>query len=140
MSEHYRCGDFQAWDVTRYMSGNLAQAWQYIFRCGQKGELQDSIHDLRKAIDFLEDYIAHPEIPPSLCPHEIRQYEGSNHFMSAMLDVPSRKAKFLFEIHSAAFFVGKNDAGGQFDGRALLKNVTIPRLLREIEHMEAANV
>lgn len=60
---HYQAGQFQAWDVTRYMSGDLAQAWQYVYRCGRKGSEQDAIVDLQKAVDFIEDWQAHNDVP-----------------------------------------------------------------------------
>ncbi|MCE2563339.1 hypothetical protein [Komagataeibacter sp. FNDCF1] len=60
---HYQTGQFQAWDVSRYLSGDMAQAWQYVYRCGRKGSEQDAITDLRKAVDFIEDWQAHDPEP-----------------------------------------------------------------------------
>ncbi|GBQ44977.1 hypothetical protein [Komagataeibacter europaeus] len=60
---HYQGGQFQAWDVTRYLSGDMAQAWQYVYRCGRKGSEQDAVTDLRKAVDFIEDWLAHDPEP-----------------------------------------------------------------------------
>lgn len=60
---HYQAGQFQAWDVSRYLSGDMAQAWQYVLRCDRKGTPQDAITDLRKACDFIEDWMAHDPEP-----------------------------------------------------------------------------
>lgn len=60
---HYQDGQFQAWDVSRYLSGDMAQAWQYVYRCGKKGTPQDAITDLRKACDFIADWLAHDPEP-----------------------------------------------------------------------------
>ncbi|PYD81325.1 hypothetical protein CFR80_12325 [Komagataeibacter oboediens] len=60
---HYQAGQFQAWDVSRYLSGDMAQAWQYVYRCGRKGSEQDAVTDLRKAVDFIEDWLAHDPEP-----------------------------------------------------------------------------
>lgn len=60
---HYQAGQFQAWDVTRYLSGDMAQAWQYVYRCGRKGSEQDAVTDLWKAVDFIEDWLRHIDVP-----------------------------------------------------------------------------
>lgn len=59
--EHYKTeSGLQVWDVTRYMSGNMAQAFQYVYRAGHK---ESEIEDLRKAVAFLEDWKQHNDAP-----------------------------------------------------------------------------
>lgn len=59
--DHYKTeSGLQVWDVTRYMSGNMAQAFQYVCRAGHKGS---EIEDLRKAAAFLNDWKRHNDAP-----------------------------------------------------------------------------
>lgn len=59
--DHYKTeSGLQVWDVTRYMSGNMAQAFQYVYRSGHKGS---EVEDLRKAVAFLEDWKQHNDAP-----------------------------------------------------------------------------
>lgn len=59
--DHYKTeSGLQVWDVTRYMSGNMAQAFQYVYRAGYKGS---EVEDLRKAVAFLEDWYEHKNCP-----------------------------------------------------------------------------
>lgn len=48
----------QAIEVSRYMHGNAAQVYQYVFRAGRK---DDGHSDLQKALTFLSDWEAHCE-------------------------------------------------------------------------------
>ncbi len=42
----------QCIEISRWLSADLAQAFQYVWRCGQK---DDPVQDLKKAIWFIED-------------------------------------------------------------------------------------
>lgn len=46
----------EAIEISRHLPGNLAQAFQYVFRAPYKG---DQIRDLRKATYFLRDQAKH---------------------------------------------------------------------------------
>ena len=59
--DHYKTeSGLQVWDVTRYMSGNMAQAFQYIYRAGHK---ESEVEDLRKAAAFLNDWKKNNDAP-----------------------------------------------------------------------------
>ncbi|WP_252353886.1 DUF3310 domain-containing protein [Acetobacter sp. P5B1] len=73
---HYKTeSGLQVWDVTRYMSGNMAQAFQYVYRAGRKG---NEVEDLRKAVAFLEDWYSHQDVPAmgNLSPGDMLEKEG----------------------------------------------------------------
>lgn len=55
----------QVWDVTRYMSGSMAQAFQYVYRAGKKDPATE-IEDLQKAIAFLTDWHDNPDCVSAL--------------------------------------------------------------------------
>lgn len=59
MCDYYKFGDVQVIDISRHLTSNTGQALQYIARSSRldgnnKG---DTVGDLRKAIDFLQDEI-----------------------------------------------------------------------------------
>lgn len=63
MGDYYKFGDTQVWDISRHLTGNAAQAVQYIARsCRLDGlnkhaDLEKRIEDLGKARDMLLDEI-----------------------------------------------------------------------------------
>lgn len=63
MGDYYKFGDTQVWDISRHLTGNAAQAVQYIARsCRLDGlnkyaDLVKRIEDLDKARDMLLDEI-----------------------------------------------------------------------------------
>ncbi len=63
MGDYYKFGDKQVWDISRHLTGNAAQAVQYIARsCRLDGmnkhaDLEERIEDLDKARDMLLDEI-----------------------------------------------------------------------------------
>ena len=63
MGDYYKFGDTQVWDISRHLTGNAAQALQYIARsCRLDGlnkhaDLEKRIEDLDKARDMLLDEI-----------------------------------------------------------------------------------
>ncbi|MBY4639688.1 hypothetical protein K6L44_06690 [Gluconacetobacter entanii] len=132
---HYRSGAFQAWDVTRYLSGDMAQAWQYVYRCGCKGSAQDAITDLRKAVDFLEDWCAH-DVPVREVDPDVRH--RNNRLLCDTNAVEEWKVPILDRIFMADAYVGENMAGEKFHGHSLVKSAIIPAIQREIARREAA--
>ncbi|RFD19499.1 hypothetical protein DY926_10885 [Komagataeibacter melaceti] len=134
---HYQAGQFQAWDVTRYLSGDMAQAWQYVYRCGRKGSEQDAVTDLRKAVDFIEDWIAHQDIPPSgnRMPHRLIEHLDieTAHILAG---VCAWKRPILRQIFWADI-VG-DEVSGEQDARCRMHEVVIPLIHDEITRREAA--
>ena len=62
MSDYYKFGDVQALHISRHLTGNGAQALQYVARsCRLDGKNKDTtfkqIDDLKKARDFIDDEI-----------------------------------------------------------------------------------
>jgi hypothetical protein len=63
MGDYYKFGDTEVWDISRHLTGNAAQAVQYIARsCRLDGlnkyaDLVKRIEDLDKARDMLLDEI-----------------------------------------------------------------------------------
>lgn len=93
---YYRLGTFEARDVTRYMSGNMAQAWQYVFRCDGKGGPEDALEDLRKAVDFIEDWMVH------VSPVPMRNHPHARPMPDDLLrDMPVWKGATLVDIRNA---------------------------------------
>ena len=132
---HYQAGQFQAWDVSRYLSGDMAQAWQYVLRCGRKGSPQDAITDLRKGIDFLEDYCAHP-VPVREVDPDVRHRVNCLLFD---LDASEEwKVPILDRIFMADTYVGEDVGGNTFHGPSLIRSAVIPAIQREIARREAA--
>ncbi|WEQ51168.1 hypothetical protein LV478_11570 [Komagataeibacter oboediens] len=132
---HYQAGQFQAWDVTRYLSGDMAQAWQYVYRCGRKGSEQDAVMDLRKAVDFIEDWCTN-DVPVREVDPDVR------HRMNCLLCNPNAveewKVPILDRIFMADTYVGENMAGDRFHGPSLVRSTVIPAIKREIARREAA--
>nr|DAT29947.1 MAG TPA: nucelotide kinase [Caudoviricetes sp.] len=90
MGDYYKFGDAEVWDISRHLTGNAAQAVQYIARsCRLDGlnkyaDLEKRIEDLDKARDMLLDEIyrligeeAEPDDKVSL--HVDDDYEGVIH-------------------------------------------------------------
>ncbi|BCZ76010.1 hypothetical protein [Komagataeibacter phage phiKX1] len=132
---HYQAGQFQAWDVTRYLSGDMAQAWQYVYRCGRKGSEQDAITDLRKAVDFLEDWCAH-DVPVREVDPDVRH--RMNRLLCDWNAIEGWKSSVLSWIFAADTYVRANMAGDRFDGAFLVRESIIPAIQREITRREAA--
>ncbi|GCE85113.1 DUF3310 domain-containing protein [Komagataeibacter diospyri] len=133
--EHYRTGQFQAWDVTRYLSGDMAQAWQYVYRCGRKGSDQDAITDLRKAVDFLEDWCAN-DVPIREVDPDVRH--RVNCLLCDHQAVDGWKVPILDRIFMADTYVGQNMAGDRFHGQSLVMAAVIPAITAEIARREAS--
>lgn len=63
MGDYYKFGDVQVWDISRHLTGNAAQAVQYISRSSRldgnnkHADLAKRIEDLDKARDMLLDEI-----------------------------------------------------------------------------------
>lgn len=132
-SDHYKTeSGQQVWDVTRYMSGNMAQAFQYIYRAGHKG---NEAEDLRKAVAFLEDWIAHPDVPRAILPEGIEPTDGPSVCGSIIINLPpsdSWKIQTLIRIISADSYEGETVNGERFCGRALATEAIIPALNKRI--------
>ncbi|QOF94270.1 hypothetical protein IFJ82_09935 [Novacetimonas hansenii] len=133
--EHYRAGQFQAWDVTRYLSGDMAQAWQYVYRCDRKGSGQDAITDLRKAVDFLEDWCVN-DVPA----REVESYVRNRvaYLLCDHRAVEGWKVPILNRIFMADTYVGQSASGDQFNGKSLVMTSVIPAITTEITRREAA--
>ncbi|OAG77188.1 hypothetical protein Amal_01437 [Acetobacter malorum] len=133
---HYKTeSGLQAWDVTRYMSGNMAQAFQYVYRAGRKG---DEAEDLRKAMAFLEDWVAHPDVPRAVLPEGIEPTDGPSVGGSIIIDLPASdcwKAQTLIRIISADSYEGESLSGEPFCGRALVTKDVIPVLKKRIAEL-----
>lgn len=133
---HYKTeSGLQVWDMTRYMSGNMAQAFQYVYRAGRKG---DEAEDLRKSVAFLEDWVSHPDVPRAILPEGIEPTDGPSVGSNLLLSIPecSRwKIKPLMEIVSADSYEGKALSGQAFCGRSLIMNETLPRLKSRIAEL-----
>ena len=132
---HYQAGQFQAWDVTRYLSGDMDQAWQYVYRCGRKGSDQDAITDLRKAVDFLEDWCAN-DVPIREVDPDVRH--RVNCLLCDHKAVEGWKVPILDRIFMADTYVGQNMTGDRFHGQSLVMAVVIPAITTEIARREAA--
>lgn len=134
---HYQTeSGLQVWDVTRYMSGNMAQAFQYVYRAGRKG---DEAEDLRKAVAFLEDWVAHPDVPRAILPEGIEPTDGPSVGGSIIVDLPASdrwKVKTLISIISADSYKGETISGEPFCGRRLVSADVIPYLKNRIAELE----
>jgi len=117
---HYQAGQFQAWDVTRYLSGDMAQAWQYVYRCGRKGTEQDAITDLRKACDFIEDWLTHNPEP------------------NQRADFGSMPDDVIFTLDGWQMFTLMGIQYADRWGHSYSAHESIARVKREIERREAA--
>lgn len=115
---YYRLGTFEARDVTRYMSGNMAQAWQYVFRCDGKGGPDDAIEDLRKAVDFIEDWVVNAVRPNGAL-------RGVQVPARAKESIPTWKRIVLFDLVTADEF------GGVMEAQAALARIKGEILRRE---------
>ncbi|KXV71392.1 DUF3310 domain-containing protein [Acetobacter cerevisiae] len=134
--DHYKTeSGLQVWDVTRYMSGNMAQAFQYVYRAGRKG---NEAEDLRKAVAFLEDWVAHPDVPRAVLPEGIEPTDGPSVGGCLLLDIPDGsqwKVQPLMQIISADSYEGEAMNGQPFCGRRLITNETLPRLKKRIAEL-----
>lgn len=56
MKDYYSGKNFEVFDIIEAfdLNFNLGNAAKYICRCGKKGNAQDAIDDLHKAISYLE--------------------------------------------------------------------------------------
>lgn len=138
--DHYKTeSGLQVWDVTRYMSGNMAQAFQYVYRAGRKG---DELEDLRKAVAFLEDWVAHPNVPRAMLPEGVEPTDGPSVGSCLLLALPASgqwKVRLLMEIISADSYEGQAMSGEPFCGRSLITNETLPRLKKRIAELGGAD-
>lgn len=133
---YYKAGNgLQVWDVTRYMSGDMAQAFQYVYRAGQKG---DDAEDLRKAIHFLEDWVKHPDVPRSVLPDGIAPTDGPSVGSSLIINLPEPdwwRRSILIRIIYADSYEGEALSGERFCGRRLVKETIIPDIKKRIAEL-----
>lgn len=137
--DHYKTeSGLQVWDVTRYMSGNMAQAFQYVYRAGHKGS---EVEDLRKAVAFLEDWVAHPDVLRSVLPEGVEPTDGPSVTLSLLLGIKGEdewefKSRILTDIVQADSYVGETVSGDQFCGRKLISLKTLPQIRVRIHALE----
>ncbi|GAB31847.1 hypothetical protein BJI49_09765 [Acetobacter pasteurianus] len=137
--DHYKTeSGLQVWDVTRYMSGNMAQAFQYVYRAGHKGS---EVEDLRKAVAFLEDWVAHPDVPRSVLPEGVEPTDGPSVTLSLLLGITDQdewdfKNHILTDIVQADSYEGETVSGDDFCGRKLISLKTLPQIKARITALE----
>lgn len=54
-------------EVTRYLSGDLSNAWKYLCRRELKGKPSE---DLKKAVFYLNDFVKYPVLEPYTCTYQ----------------------------------------------------------------------
>ncbi|OUJ16384.1 hypothetical protein [Acetobacter sp. DsW_063] len=132
--EHYKVGEFQAWDVTRYMSGNMAQALQYVLRCDIKSVGAEATQDLQKAIDFIENWAANNDIPAMGSSIDVIQTE---HVLNEILHRSSEWKRQIVKQIFWADMVG-DLTGGLETGQQHMTSNVIPAIRAEIARRENA--
>lgn len=132
--DHYKTeSGLQVWDVTRYMSGNMAQAFQYVYRAGRKG---DELEDLRKAVAFLEDWYQHNDAPVmgNLSPGDMIEKEKP--LRTLLLNAAEWKRPVLNNIWHMDFC---GDAIEGLEARVHAYHETILHLSRRIAELGGAD-
>lgn len=104
--DHYKTkSGLQVWDVTRYMSGNMAQAFQYVYRAGHKGS---EIEDLRKAVAFLEDWYLHKDCPAMANVYQDRS-QHEKYLQALLWETEKWKTSVLQDIWAMDYFANHID-------------------------------
>ena len=109
---YYQRGTIQVWDFIRDKDLNfhLGNAIKYICRYGHKGDYNDQLSDLNKAIHYLENERDH--LQRSRNREDLPRYNPSNSFIFASEGVPESLPDFEFELPTGACQAAQPYSGG----------------------------
>ena len=111
---YYQRGSIQVWDFIRDKGLNfhLGNAIKYICRYGHKGDYNDQLSDLNKAIHYLENERNHLQWSRNRAPKDLPRYDTSNTFVSTSKGVQESLQDIEFELPSSSCQAAQPYSGG----------------------------
>ena len=111
---YYKRGSIQVWDFIRDQSLNfhLGNAIKYICRYGHKGNYDDQVSDLKKAIHYLNDELNYLQRSRNRDPEDLSGYDFANKFISSSEGVPFSLQDNRLEFPSSACQAAQPYSGG----------------------------
>ena len=111
---YYQRGSIQVWDFIRDKGLNfhLGNAVKYICRYGYKGNYDDQLSDLNKAIHYLENERNHLQWSRNRDPKDLPRYDTSNTFVSTSKGVQESVQHIELELPTGACQAAQPYSGG----------------------------
>ena len=111
---YYQRGSIQVWDFIRDKGLNfhLGNAVKYICRYGYKGNYDDQLSDLNKAIHYLENERNYLQYTRNRDPKDLSGYNTSNTFVSSSGGVSDSLQHIEFELSSSTCQAAQPYSGG----------------------------